>query len=466
MSLIKPIGAYVVAVFGLGLLGFYWVDWTAMAYLGLPEWTGLAALIILGLLSEASALSLRLGDTTGNSSITFLPLVACAIVFGPAAACLFIGVTGVVVELLIRRKTKLKAIFNVGQYLLAAAAAGIVFGLLGGTAQVLLDPGSDFSLQILPFAAFGIVFLLSNQLLVAGAVALHQGVPIRTVVIRMIGTSSGTAIMYDIAVTPLAVAVAFLYMELGIPGLLVLVLPLLFIRHSYLINYRLLTANRNLLRALVKAIETRDPYTSGHSLRVAELARDIGKAMGLPKQRIEEVGTAALLHDIGKIDQPFTSILSKSGTLSAAERDVIENHVTRGVEILASVSSFSPAVLDSVLHHHERVDGTGYPDGLMGGAIPLGARIIGVCDAVDAMLSTRAYRPALSLPQVIGQLRQGEGTQFDSEVVSAVLDSGLLHSHRRRIRNGRLDSQREVFEVVMPPEAPRRSGQHTRVSIS
>lgn len=451
----RPIHLYVSAVLLLGLGGPALLDWSHFLLLDQGDLIGLAALTALGLLSESLALAIRFGESTGHSSITFLPLLACVLVFGPAPAVLFIGITGLAVEFLIRGKELIRAAFNLGQYLLATTLAGLAFQLTGGVAQVLATPGvGGFDFQFLPFTAFAVVFLLTNQILVSVAIALHQGIPIRTVVLRMIGSSSGTAILYDLLVAPIAVAVAFLYVELGIPGLLVLILPLLFIRHSYLTYYRLLESNRNLLKALVKAIETRDPYTSGHSLRVALLARRIAEELGFPPMRVERIETAALVHDIGKIDHIFSDILSKAAGLTASERDIIESHVTRGVEILESVSSFPQEILDSVRHHHERLDGRGYPDGLKGDEIPIGARIIGTCDAIDAMLSDRPYREALSIPQVCEQLLEGRGTQFDEMIVKCVVESGLLTDHEKKTIPDGSAVERETFEVSMPQQRP------------
>ena len=116
--------------------------------------------------------------------------------------------------------------------------------------------------------------------------------------------------------------------------------------------------------------------------------------------RIERIETAALLHDIGKIEAIYTEILKKPGDLSKEEREIIESHVTKGVELLTSLGSFPKEIIDAVRHHHEREDGKGYPDGIAGRQILLGARIIKVVDAIDAMLSDRPYRKALSIDEL------------------------------------------------------------------
>jgi putative nucleotidyltransferase with HDIG domain len=228
------------------------------------------------------------------------------------------------------------------------------------------------------------------------------------------------------------------------------VLPLLFIRHAYLTILQLQQANRDLLKALVKAIETRDPYTSGHSLRVASLATRIADAIGLSPKRLGDVETAALLHDIGKIEAVYTEILGKPDHLTEEEREIIESHVTKGVELLEQLSSFPKEVVAGVRGHHERVDGKGYPDGLMDDQIPIGARIIKVCDAVDAMLSDRPYRKALDLPAVREQLEIYSGTQFDSEIVNAVLAGSIIEKHAAELAFMRGEGEEEE-EAEHPP---------------
>ncbi|HSG08557.1 MAG TPA: HD-GYP domain-containing protein, partial [Longimicrobiales bacterium] len=274
--------------------------------------------------------------------------------------------------------------------------------------------------------------MAANHVLVAGAVALSQQLSAKTVLLRMVG-SAGTNVFYDLLVSPIAVAVVFFYLELGLVGIVLVLLPLFFIRHSYQTNYQLQRANRDLLKALVKAIETRDPYTSGHSMRVASLARTIAERLALPERQIEQIETAALLHDIGKIDAVFTGILRKEGGLTLEERAVIQSHVTHGVELLTSLASYPPQILDAVRYHHERIDGSGYPEGLSGDAIPIAARIINTCDAIDAMLSDRPYRKALSIQQVHEELLDHQGTQFDASIVEAVVGGGLLAQHQEKM---------------------------------
>jgi putative nucleotidyltransferase with HDIG domain len=308
--------------------------------------------------------------------------------------------------------------------------AGWVFKEFGGVPYHV--PGVKLGEIIRPFVGFTLTFLALNHGAVALAISLSQGERFIKVLSAVLGPT-GTNLLYDLLVSPLALGVAILYQRVEAFGLVVSLLPLLFVRGSYLTSLRLQQANRDLLKALVMAIETRDPYTSGHSLRVQALAKRIAVALGLSGRRAEAISTAALLHDVGKIDAVYSEILRKPDSLSAEERRVIESHVTKGVELLTSLSSFPGEVVSAVRHHHEREDGKGYPDGLRGEAIPLGAKIIKVCDAIDAMLSDRPYRSALSLPQVKEQLITYAGIQFDPDVVRCVVRSTVLEDHQEDV---------------------------------
>ncbi|MEC1525687.1 HD-GYP domain-containing protein [Neobacillus niacini] len=173
--------------------------------------------------------------------------------------------------------------------------------------------------------------------------------------------------------------------------------------------------------SLINALDSRDPYTSGHSDNVSKYAVKISEKMNLSKDLCNVIRTGGLLHDIGKIGIP-EHILTKSGKLTPEEYKVIKTHPVIGYNILDHVDGFKKnGVLDIVLYHHERYDGKGYPKGLKGSEIPLSARIVGVADAFDAMISRRVYRNELDLNFVLNEIRQNKGTQFDPAVVDAFL---------------------------------------------
>ncbi len=173
--------------------------------------------------------------------------------------------------------------------------------------------------------------------------------------------------------------------------------------------------------ALVEAVEAKDPYTRGHTQRVAEIALSIGRELRLSSEQLRVLNRAALLHDIGKIGVP-DAILNKPGRLTDDEFAVIKEHPGRGHAMIANIRSLH-AELGGIRSHHERLDGSGYPDGLTGDAIPLIARIIAVGDVFDALTSPRPYRGPWSREQALALLDAGAGTQFDPNAVAALHQS-------------------------------------------
>jgi len=177
------------------------------------------------------------------------------------------------------------------------------------------------------------------------------------------------------------------------------------------------------VRALVSSIDAKDQYTCGHSERVAWISQRIAEQMGLASEEIEHVYLTGLLHDVGKIGIP-EKILLKNGRLEPQEYDVIKTHPTIGAKILAGVRQLE-SVMPGVLHHHERLDGQGYPKGLDATNLPIEGRIIGLADSLDAMTSHRVYRAAMPLEKVEAEIRRCTGTQFDVRCVDALLEMGL-----------------------------------------
>jgi HD-GYP domain-containing protein (c-di-GMP phosphodiesterase class II) len=183
-----------------------------------------------------------------------------------------------------------------------------------------------------------------------------------------------------------------------------------------------LAASSNLqvktLEKLASALEATDPYTHGHSRRVARLSCMIAKQLGLPRKKIRLIRLAAVVHDVGKLHVP-KHIINKPGKLTPEEFQIVQQHAAKGSEMVARTQNRDLIAL--VRHHHERMDGKGYPDGLTGVNIPLGARIIAVADTFDAITSTRSYRSASRHKIAVEALRKSSGTQLDREVVQAFL---------------------------------------------
>ncbi len=293
--------------------------------------------------------------------------------------------------------------------------------------------------EVLAFLAAALAYFLTNSFLVSGAVAISEA----RSVWRVWRTNTLWVLGYDIFASTLALFVAWLYLRFqgadGIShlGFLALFAPIIGAKHIYSkLNtlqklydeldgaYEKLELNlREQLEMMVKSIEARDPYTSGHSRRVAALSKTIATDLGLESQLVDEIENAALLHDVGKIHAEFAPLLSKEGRLTEEEWEIMKTHSAKSAELVALFSRFKGNVLDSVRWHHERWDGKGYPDGIVAEAIPLGARIIMISDTIDAMSTDRPYRKALAFEKVVSELIKYRGVQFDPSLVDATINS-------------------------------------------
>jgi putative nucleotidyltransferase with HDIG domain len=193
--------------------------------------------------------------------------------------------------------------------------------------------------------------------------------------------------------------------------------------------------------SLVTAIEAKDSYTKGHSERVARYAESVARELGWSEDRVQTIRYAALLHDVGKIGIA-KKILGKAGKLSEEEFKVVKDHPDLGARIIKEIQ-FLEDVIPAVIHHHESLDGSGYLEGLVGDSIPLEARIMAVADSYDAMTSARPYRPALNIETAAKELVACSGTQFDQNVVQALLKSLSLERAGERF-----DTEQEQLPIV------------------
>jgi putative nucleotidyltransferase with HDIG domain len=218
--------------------------------------------------------------------------------------------------------------------------------------------------------------------------------------------------------------VAWLSVNLGFFGTAGMAIPILLVRQLYRTTVELTTVTEELLELMVAAIEARDAYTSGHSRRVAKASEIIAKAMGLSHEEVERVSVAALLHDVGKIDEKFGPILAKEGRLTPEEWEIMKKHPVRGAELVGLLSSLRDVVAP-VRHHHENWDGTGYPDGLRGEGIPLASRIIMFADTLDAITTDRPYRKALGIEEARAEFIRFRAKQFDPTICDRVVSGDV-----------------------------------------
>ena len=327
------------------------------------------------------------------------------------------GLSAAIVETFVRRKPAIRVWFNTVQFMVAVGLGALVYHAFGGTSST-----DQFAFAFLPFAGLVLTFFVVNQGSVSLAVAYSSGVSIHESWERI----GGGARLYDLLASSLAVLLVFLYVKLQLVGLTLLILPLFLVRQLYQMNLQLQAELEEKLELMVKAMEARDPYTSGHSRRVAEYASALARDLGLNAREVDVIKRAALLHDVGKIYEEFAPILRKASKLSAEERIVMRSHVVRSAELVGTVARLRGKVLEAIRHHHENFDGSGYPDGLARDQIPIGARIIMVADTVDAMTTDRPYRKALAWEQVLAELTKFSGQQFDPKLVEVLSRSRTI----------------------------------------
>ena len=394
----------VVSIASVGLVwkvspGLNWDDATTAGFFAL-----------IGILAQATAYAL---PRNAVGSIAFIPFLS-ALAVAPSLPLVGGVALAVICGEILQRREPLKATFNVFQYVLAIALAVIVYHLTGGVAM-----NADAAPRaIIPLTVAFAVFLLTNTVAVAGVVAVSQ----RRTVFQVWRKNTHGTLMYDFMALPAVFFFAYVYARYGALWAGTLSIPLVGLRQLYKTNWQLEAINEELLQLMVAAIEARDPYTSGHSQRVASYSRIVSHVVGLNSKATERVYTAALLHDVGKIHEEFAPILRKPGRLTDDEFAIMKTHSVRGATLVGKVTQFRD-LIPSIRSHHEAWDGHGYPDGLIGTAIPEWARIIAFADTIDAMTTDRPYRDALGEKTVRDEVRRESGRQFDPQICERLLRS-------------------------------------------
>lgn len=347
----------------------------------------------------------------GFGDITFIPLLS-GVAVTPTIPLVIGAAAAVFLAEYLRRRESIRIVFNAAQFTLSVALAVIVYRASGGTP--LADAGFN---SFVPFVAAFAAFFLCNAVCFAGVVAVSSQERFVAVLVRAAG---GASLVYDLVGMPIVLGFAYTYVRIGWVWSGVLLLPLAGLRQVYKTNRELQTVNEEMLQLMVAAIEARDPYTSGHSQRVAAYSRVVARAAGLGHRATERVYTAALLHDVGKIHEEFAPILRNPGRLTAEEVAVMKSHSEKGAALVGKVSQFEDLV-PAVLSHHEAWNGSGYPAGLKAENIPLWARVIAIADTVDAMTTDRPYRAALTLADARSELQVHSGRQFDPALAAALV---------------------------------------------
>ncbi len=391
----------------------------------------LFALGLLGAVAERSRVRL---SANLELSISLVPSLFAAVTFGPLEA-MIVGAASLLGDL---RKPYLKwAVYTPVEAITGAVSGLAVIGVFVLVPHNL--PGIALATCVAAFVAL----------------VLDTAFASLTVVLRR--TGSGLELTRTLApvialsvplYTPIVALLSFAYDEISPWTLPLFLVPAIAAQRLFglyqdqrrltddlsEVNYRLERANMSFATALVATLDARDQYTAGHSAAVAIYSRDIARRMSLPEEDQQKAHLCGLVHDIGKIGLP-AGLLEKPGALTLDERRQMQEHSAIGERILANVEDYAD-IARIVRHHHERVDGQGYPDGWAGDDIPLLSRIIAVADAYNAMTSDRPYRDAM--PSRVARLRlaQAADTQFDTAVVAAfeALLAGSEESYRLGLR--------------------------------
>jgi diguanylate cyclase (GGDEF)-like protein/putative nucleotidyltransferase with HDIG domain len=414
-------GTVAVVGFAAGVLGLL---------TGSNEVDVLALVALVAFVGVGQALALDLVDH-GSLSVSVVGALAGAALFGPRAA-LAVAVTTCAVDWSARRTPLFLAAFNVGAIALATLAAAGVFAVAPDGRGLLAAAG----------AVAGLAYFATHMGLMNVAVSLESRGSFQSIFRERVGWLLPHYVVYGFVGAVIAIG----YEVAGAYALAVFAVPLLLMRKTqaaYLEqternaaklrlaaetiqrqNVSLEQANRMLkerstaaMASLTATVDVRDAYTAGHARRVQDISLAIGRELGLSPAELDVLGHAALFHDIGKLAVP-DAILLKPATLTTEEWLLMERHADDGARIIDHLGFLDDAV-PAIRHHHERWDGTGYPDGLKGEDIPLGGRVIHVADALDSMLTTRSYRNARAASEALAELRRAAGTQFCPRCVAA-----------------------------------------------
>lgn len=392
---------YVSSVIAVGVIYLSYMlahfDWKNLSVIGF------ILFLILLVISDSLPVQMPRG---GVVTVSFAIYYASIIVYG-AQFTMLIALLG---DLFCSKRQRgglpwYKDLFNKAQLTLSVGLAGSIYEYFH---PVLKNMDSN---MILALSSSLLFFLLLNTSLVAVVVALAEGMnPWQIILINM-----KWALPNYIALAPLGLLIALIYTELGFLGVALFMIPLLVARSSFQAYVDVRATFLDTIQSLAAAIDAKDPYTKGHSERVAGITVKLARAMKLSETKIEQLQYMAMLHDMGKLGIR-EAILNKPSKLTMEEFAEMKKHSTIGAEIVQNVKYFKNDI-NIIRHHHERWDGQGYPAGLRGEAIPLGARIIAVADAYDAMITDRPYRKALTPREALEEIKNNAASQLDPKIV-------------------------------------------------
>jgi HD domain len=398
--------------------------------------------VILGLLlviCESTATRLQPGNLAWSANST--ATLAAAVLVGPVGAAL----VGACTAFGLRRSPSVaQRAFNTGMYALTAYSAGWVFVALHGRTFVTLHgqvgtlSASSFPGIIGPFAVAALAHVIVNHGLLGIVLWLTRSA--EGAARRAYAGVNAKLLFSDLGYGAFGLLIAALWSVVGPFAPLLVLIPLFVARWAVAQFAEQQRAYEATVGALCQAVETKDFYTRGHSDRVSRGSVMIAREIGMRADRVAAIRYAGMLHDVGKLGVP-TRVLQKTGKLTEEEYAAIQLHPMRGLDIVREIG-FLDEALAGIMHHHERIDGRGYPMGLAGNEIPEFARVLAVADAFDSMTSTRSYRGARPVEEAVAELRKWSGTQFDpvfvDAFVAAIKREGWQHSEPRDLADDEL----------------------------
>lgn len=382
--------------------------------------SGMVVWFVLLVIAESHPVPLPRGGTITIASVLD---VGAILLFGPWVAGALDLLTAIPAQLFLLRERPAAAVLNGGIYASTTILAGCAYLAAGGAL------GAPRVQDFLPILLAGSLYYAVNTGWVSLLVGAHTQESPRTIWRQQFRDGllqQALAIGFGLLFAQVRVAA-------GIPGVLLLTVPLFLARYALRLYADLREDLVGFVRALSTALDAVDPYTHRHSVRVAGYSVRVARHLALPESEVEMIHYAALVHDIGKIAQR-PDVIRKPTPLTHAERLLMMRHPEAGANIVGQIRALRAAA-EMVRTHHWRPDGRGYPSGLTEAEVPLGARIIHVCDAFDAMTSDRSYRRGLPVSRALDELAAKAGTEFDEEIVAALVQ---LHEA------GALDDVREA----------------------
>lgn len=402
-EIFNPAIAYQLVV---NLIGLYLIIQAAVsANLGLDMIWVYIFWVAFSTITELKPITMPNND---QLTISFAVHISALILFGAPTAILISTVANIITDIVGKRGPK-KMLFNISQYAITIYFSWLIYHLFKvNTGPLHLK--TDASAMILSCLTYVVI----NFFLVSTVISLSQG----SRLLRQLTSDLKLELLHFATLVPVSLLIVILY-DYEPLSIIILVLPLAMAHFSFENYMTLRTETKNTIEVLANIIDKRDTYTSEHSLRVAYYCGKIADEIGLPANEYETLITAARVHDLGKVSVP-DNILLKAGRLIPEEETIMANHALVGFIILNNLKFYKSGAL-YVYYHHERYDGKGYPSGLAGEDIPLGARIMAVVDSYDAMTSDRTYRKALSQEHAVNELTENAGTQFDPKIVKVFI---------------------------------------------